>query len=80
MVGGRLHPTQICNLLSCIYGVKFSWNLFNTPISYLTEFRRRAEESKSKALTFMIKAEMEGKVVEVDSSGDPLDSSELEGS
>ena len=28
----------------------------------------------------MIKAEMEGKVVELDSSGDPLDSSELEGS
>ncbi len=28
----------------------------------------------------MIKAEMEGKVVEVDSSGDPCESSELEGS
>ena len=37
-------PKQIGNMLSCIYGVGFSWNLFGTPIAYLTEFRRRAEE------------------------------------
>jgi len=69
---------KIGDLLTSIYLVGFSHNLFIAPIRYLRESRRRAEVFRNDQVTRLLKAELEDEPVQADSEGDPVASDEIE--